>query len=131
MPKIKKTILSLAVVFCAVVFFSSPGFVSEEEEAIKISDQAINNYGIKTIKVDKNAIVSLPRSAFAMSKDEYFAYGRKKDEFIQIDVHGLKVENGRFTFLNNYDVEEFVIDGAKYLRVIFLSQQNPSSGHVH
>lgn len=107
-------------------------FDKEEHNEIKISDQAIQNYGIKTIKVAKDKFVTLPQSAFVASRDQHFVYAVDKDGgYVQIEPHRLQVEKNGFTFSNEQNMEEFVIEGAKYLRMINLSQDAPATGHSH
>lgn len=97
-----------------------------------LSDAAVKNYGVKTVKVAKNGFVTLPRSAFVASKDGYFAYGIDKDgRFEEIAPHQLQIGKEAFTFFNGGDLDEFVTAGAKYLRIIGLSQSASASGHSH
>ena len=124
-----KTLLTL--LFLSVLSLPCQAAEEKATENVKISEQAISNYGIQTTSVARNQQITLPRSAFAVSKNEYFAYAKKDGGFIEIELHGFQPENGNLAFLNKYEVDEFVTDGAKYLRIIFLSQQNQSSGHGH
>lgn len=104
---------------------------SEAQSVIKISAEAIKNYGIKTQKVGKKNFVTLPRSAFAASQNQYFVYAVKDGTFIELDAHQAQTGQNGLKILNEQLFDEFVIEGAKYLRMISLSQQAPVSGHSH
>lgn len=107
---------------------------SEEKghSEIKISDEAVKNYGIKTFKAPLGKYVTLPRAAFVASKDKHFVYGVDEDGgYIEIEAHLVQVEKNNFTFINEQGTKEFVVEGAKYLRMINLSLDAPATGHSH
>lgn len=93
-------------------------------EGITISNNAIKNYGIETTITDKKEVV-LPRSALVVSRDNYFIYLKNGDSFEEQQIYPVKVTKDSVTF--KYDTvkeREFVIQGAPYLRIIFLNNND-------
>lgn len=127
--------------FCAVGDISCSEEKAKPQNEIKISETAIKNYEITTKKFEKNSFITLPRSAFAVSQNQYFVYGVKNGVFIEFvpyrvrfhakGINFLNEQPEEIMFLNEQLFDEFVVTGAKYLRMISLSQQTPASGHSH
>jgi hypothetical protein len=92
---------------------------------VELSQAATQNYGIKTIPAADG--MTLPRGAVIQSKDEVFAYIKSGDDFREVELEDGKTLYG----VSLDDDDEIVVEGAKYLRIIFLNNKNPSSGHSH
>lgn len=103
----------------------------DEVTEIKLSKEALLGYGIQSEKVEKDMVVQLPISAVIFSKDEHFIYSKEGNEFSEFEVHPEEITEDTISFLNNTGKDEFVVNGAKYLRMVFLNNKNPSSGHAH
>jgi hypothetical protein len=106
----------------------------EYENQIELSEAAIQNYGILTRKVSSGAAITLPRTALVTFKNEHFVYAKSSNEFREIEVSPANVQRDFVTIrnLNLHKDEEIVINGAAYLRIIFLHHRNPSHhGHAH
>lgn len=132
------TYLSGAIVIIGINFYATTSLAETADEhdehddhvEITLSPEAAQNYGIKTAKVS-GGMVTLPRGAFVASENQYFVYGVEKDGFVELVPIDARVSAEEGTFLNNQGVDEFVVEGAKYLRLVSLSQKSPIAGHVH
>lgn len=90
-------------------------------ESIELSKNAMKNYGIETTVTDKKD-VTLPRSALVVSRDEYYIYLKSGNSFEEQQIFPTKVTKDIVSFkLDTVKEREFVISGAPYLRIIFLS----------
>jgi hypothetical protein len=123
-----KIIMAAALLLAGPVWADERGHESEIAE-IELSPGAIRNYGIETAKFADGETQTLPRAAMVAAKDEYFIYAMDGGHFTEIEIVPLKITNDSVIFRGGG--EEYVISGAKYLRVIFLNNKNPSEGHGH
>ena len=106
----------------------------DHETQVKLSEAAIENYGIRTRKVLSGSPITLPRTAVVAFKDEYFIYIKSYDEFREIEASPTMINKDSVTLgaVNLHKDEEIVVSGAAYLRIIFLNHRNPSDhGHFH
>lgn len=110
--------------------FAFPATAGEHAE-IALSAEAVQNFGIQTVPTRGKQAV-LPRSAFVASKDGYFVYAVDDDGgFVEIEVQN-RVSSGDGYIVDNADgFAAFVAAGAKYLRVVRLSNAQPAGGHSH
>jgi len=129
------------IIICAM-FFAVPAWTNENDHEhehetnaaeIKLSVEAIRNYGIKTIKPAKSKKQTLPRTALVVAKNEYFIYAKDNEHFMEIKIIPLKITGKSVTFQDtDYEADkEYVVSGAKYLRIIFLNNRNPQKRHAH
>lgn len=113
--------------FILALIFSLPVYAQE----VELSPAAVKNYGIET-SVFEGQTVALPRSALVASRDEYFVYMKDDKHFQELEVHPLEITADFVSIAFETDEErEFVITGAPYLRIVFLSNANPATGHSH
>jgi hypothetical protein len=74
------------------------------------------------------SVITLPRAALVISKDEYFVYEKESGHFKEIEIIPTKI-TGKSVAFSHDSPAEFAITGAKYLRIIFLNDKNPEEGH--
>jgi hypothetical protein len=106
---------------------------SAQEAGIKLTPNAVVNYGITTRKPSAGPLQKLPRAAFVYAKDKYFIYEKHGDNFREIEILPKNVTDDFITFTDiNYKAEkEYVISGGSFLRIIFLNTNAPEAGHGH
>lgn len=123
------------IIFVVLLLSVSAAFANEHEHTedikeIKLSDKVVSNYGIETQAID-GAVITVPKSAVVMSRDEYLVYVCDDEHFQEIEIHPTKITSDSVLFKNENDAKKIVTNGAKYLRMIFLSNENPDAGHSH
>lgn len=123
-------ILSLLVAFSA--FANEHGHEDKSPE-IEISAEAIKNYGIEIVKPAQQEIQTLPRDALVMSRGEYFIYEKEGGHFREVEIRPEKIMAEYFVFrdMDFSHGKEYVSRGSKYLRIIFLNNNNPEKSHGH
>ncbi|MDR3208728.1 MAG: hypothetical protein LBT45_02655 [Rickettsiales bacterium] len=116
----------LAVFLVAITL---PPAAAEERHGeaadVELSPAAIQNYGVKTMPAA--AGMELPMGAVIQSRDGFFAYIKSGGDFREVELEDGKTLDGVSLGID----DEIVVEGAKYLRIIFLNNKNPSSGHSH
>jgi hypothetical protein len=120
-------ILAIFLLLAAPAFAEAPH--GDEGREIDVSSAAVKNYEIQT-ETFPAKIILLPRDAVVASKGDYFAYEKEGGHFREIEIRPLKI-TGESVLFSHRTAAEFVISGAKYLRVIFLNAKNPEASHTH
>lgn len=126
------------IIAIAALLFALPAFADEhghEEKpaGIELSAEAVENYGIETARPAKQELQTLNRDALVVSRGEYFIYEREDGRFREVEIHPEKITAAAVVFRDaDFACEkEYVSRGAKYLRIIFLNNDNPEEGHGH
>lgn len=133
MPKINLLTLIFAALFSATAWASD---IHGDEEIpiteVELSEAALQNYDIKTTTIAGEKI-TLPATAVVASQDEFFAYIREGKHFRQIEIHptARSMDTISFEYHTEEPSSEFVTNGAPYLRIVFLNNANPITGHAH
>lgn len=106
-----------------------------KDEDIVLSEEAIKNFGIKTIKFEQTKKeMELPLSALVTSKDKTQIFFKHEGKF---EVKEVKVSkrNEKTFFVGNFSIPtsaEIVISGVNFLKVVELSHgEDGSQGHSH
>ncbi|MFV0625772.1 MAG: hypothetical protein ACK5N8_00300 [Alphaproteobacteria bacterium] len=106
----------------------------DEHEELELSAKVLKNYGIEVAVLEKKSPYVLPREAFVEAQGDTYIFKQEKENvFEQVEVHPLKKTKSEM-FFESDDVsagEEFVVKGAKYLRVILLDKEGGEVGHAH
>jgi hypothetical protein len=108
---------------------------NKKEEDIVLTEEAIKNFGIKTMKfVQTKKEMELPLSALVTSKDKTQIFFKHEGKFEMKEVNVSK-RNGKTFFIDNISIPvsaEIVISGVNFLKVVELSHgEDGSQGHSH
>lgn len=113
---------------------TSSGKIKKEEDIV-LSEAAIKNFAIKTMKFNLNQNeIELPISALVTSKDKTQIFFKHDGKFEIVDVK-IKSKNGKTFFIENISFPinaEIVFSGVNFLKVVELSHgEDGSQGHSH
>jgi hypothetical protein len=114
-----------------LLLLSAPAWAEERHDdggSVELSREAAENYGIRTEMFLGGPVITLPRDALVISKDECFVYEKRDGHFMEIGITPAKI-TGESVVFSHGGPAEFAISGAKYLRIIFLNDKNPETGH--
>jgi hypothetical protein len=118
-------------IIAILLLLSAPAWAEERRDeggSAEISQEAVKNYGIRTEMFRGGSVVTLPRAALVISKNEYFVYEKESGRFKEIEITPIKITGESVAFSHDAPAE-FAVSGAKYLRIIFLNDKNPEESH--
>lgn len=105
----------------------------EDAELVALSDAARQNYNIRTQTFTAKGLVTLPKAAVITVGKQYFAYVYDGVHFRELSIQPVSISSGSvvFPYQNTADAEQFVVEGADYLRIVFLNNNSSAAGHSH
>ncbi len=129
-------IISIAMILCgnALAEGNEHGHdAGEEKEALKLSDKATKNFGIKVQKVvPKNSKAEVPTSALVESKDKKQIFVFHEGKYEAREVRIVKRTASSVTIEPLAEAEDVVVSGVNYLKVVEMSHgEEGGGGHGH
>lgn len=102
-----------------ILLITAPLYSYSKE--ITISQNAMKNYGIETVVVNKK-VITLPRTALVVSRDDYYIYLKNGSAFEELQIYPTSITKDKVVFKLDKDAKrEIVTKGSPYLRLVFLN----------
>lgn len=107
---------------------------ASEKMGIKLSPEAIKNFGLKTLKVSAEKSISILKSAIVMTGEEKNLYRLREGSYKRIDFEVLKTQGTQLTVKSSslQAGDEIVISGIGFLRIAEVAAfGGAEEGHSH